>query len=104
MKKQAKKSASQIRKLLEKQKPPISFLHNGHPLTNDWSGTTMAFELLERFIDDHHKVLALYPGFNESFPKWQEERGQVAAIKRRVLKLVWDHARKNGGKAVQKDS
>lgn len=75
-----------------------SFIHDGHPLANDWTGTNMAFDLLEKHIEEHHNVLRCYPGFLASYPKWQEEMGQVRRIRQRVQKLVWDEAhRKHDG-------
>lgn len=67
-------------------------LHDSHPLSSDWSGTIMAFELLEKFIDDRHKVLRCYDGFDKAYPQLLKESGRVREIKEKVLKLLWDNA------------
>ena len=101
MKKEDRKS---VKKLIERAKKleeqrPATLLHAFHPLSDDWKGTEMAFELLEKFIEERHNVLRCYPGFAASFPTWQEEMGQVRRIKARVQKLVWDEAHRKHKKS-----
>lgn len=77
---------------MKKTKPPASLLETFHPLSNDWAGANLAFDLLEKFLEDRHSVLRCYPGFSEAFPKWQKELGQAKRIRARVLKMIWDAA------------
>lgn len=97
--KKNKKKIAELRGSAQDVFPPE--LHDGHPLSNDWTGTMMAFELLERFIDDRHKVLRCYDGFNKSYPQWLKESGRVREIKTKVMKLLWEDVHK---KAEQKTS